>query len=107
MAGNAEFLWNASEVLSALILLGALVLMVKFYEEYLEVGIEEMRNWKQITIGFAVYIALKTHVTVLSNAFGVAIPAYPWYVVGLFGLILILASSFVFVGFYGLVKDYL
>lgn len=105
--------WNLSDIISAIILLAALLLMAKFYQEYLEVGISDMRDWKLITIGFAVYIAIKTHFTIMSNLVGSPIPggssvaAYPWYVVAALSVTLITASLLVFIGFYGLIKDYL
>lgn len=113
MAVDPVVFWNLADVLSAIILLVALLLMVKFYQEYLEVEIEELKDWKLITIGFAFYIAIKTHFTVISNLFtgtlieGSAIEAYPWYLVAILSITLLTASLLVFIGFYGLVKDYL
>ncbi|MFB6294392.1 MAG: hypothetical protein ABEI97_01400 [Candidatus Nanohaloarchaea archaeon] len=105
--------WNLADIISAIVLLAALVLMAKFYQEYLEVGISELRDWKLITIGFAFYIAIKTHFTVMSNLIGhdliTGSPAvgYPWYIVAGLSVTLITASLLVFIGFYGLIKDYL
>lgn len=113
MAADLTVFWNLADIISAIILLGALVLMVKFYQEYLEVGISELRDWKLITIGFAFYVAVKTHFTVLSHLFvtgssaGSTVAAYPWYVVVFLAIVLISASLLVLIGFYGLVKDYL
>ncbi|MCJ7478590.1 MAG: hypothetical protein MUP63_00235 [Candidatus Nanohaloarchaeota archaeon QJJ-7] len=105
--------WNLADVVSAIILLAALILMAKFYQEYLEVGISELKDWKLITIGFAFYIAIKTHFTVASNILGQdlvnqsRVLGYPWYLVVILSLMLVAASILVFIGFYGLVKDYL
>ncbi|MDY6769596.1 MAG: hypothetical protein SVU88_01350 [Candidatus Nanohaloarchaea archaeon] len=113
MALDAAVLWNLADIISAIILLAALVLMAKFYQEYLEVGIAELRDWKLITIGFAFYIAIKTHFTVMSNLVGEeiltgeAVVGYPWYAVAGLSVVLITASLLVFIGFYGLIKDYL
>lgn len=96
-----------AEIFSALILLFALVLMAKFYEEYLELGVEAMNDWKLITIGFAFYIALKTHFAILTELAGLVITELPMYIVVPYYLTLVVASSFVFLGFYGLVKDYM
>lgn len=104
---DTVLIWNAAETVSAVILLAALILMVKFYREYLDIDIQEMQDWKLVIIGLAFYIGLKTHFTLFANAFGKGVAALPWQLVGLFGMGLILASSFVFLGFYGLVKDYL
>lgn len=105
--------WNLADIVSAIILLAALVLMAKFYQEYLEVGISELKDWKLITIGFAFYIAIKTHFTVMSNLFGQdvltgsTVVSYPWYLVAALSVVLLTASLLVFIGFYGLIKDYL
>ncbi len=105
--------WNLADILSAIILLAALILMVKFYQEYLDVGISELRDWKLVTIGFAFYIAIKTHAPLLGYVIGPGglsgggIGAYPWYILAGMGLVLLTASVLVFVGFYGMVKDYL
>ncbi|MDY6762052.1 MAG: hypothetical protein SVY41_03310 [Candidatus Nanohaloarchaea archaeon] len=113
MAIEPVVFWNLADIISAIILLAALVLMAKFYQEYLEVGISELRDWKLITIGFAFYIAIKTHFTVMSNLLGQeivtgsAVVGYPWYVVVGLSVTLITASLLVFIGFYGLIKDYL
>lgn len=107
MAINAVVLWNYAELFSAVILLAALALMAKFYEEYLEASVQEMNDWKLITIGFAFYIAIKTHFTILAGVMDMSISSFPIAIVGLFGATLIVSSAFVFLGFYGLVKDYL
>lgn len=113
MALEPVVFWNLADIISAIILLAALVLMAKFYQEYLDVGISDLRDWKLITIGFAFYIAIKTHFTVLSNLTGEniitsgGVVGYPWYVVAALSITLLTASLLVFIGFYGLIKDYL
>ncbi len=107
MTVDGAVIWSAAEVISALLLLAALVLMATFYREYLDVDLVAMRYWKLITVGFAFYIAVKTQFIVFSNAIGVSVTEYPWYLVALFGLTLIAASALVLYGFYGLTKDYL
>lgn len=107
MAVDIATIQTIAEIFSSLILLAALVLMAKFYEEYLEAGIQEMNDWKLITVGFAFYIALKTHFSVLIDIAGTSIASFPLYLVLVYYLTLIVASAFVFLGFYGLVKDYL
>ncbi len=113
MALDPVVFWNLADIISAIILLAALILMAKFYQEYLEVGISELRDWKLITIGFAFYIAIKTHFTVMSNLLGQdiitrgGIHGYPWYIIAALSVTLITASLLVFIGFYGLIKDYL
>lgn len=102
---DAVAFWHAAELASAIILLAALVLMARFYQRYLHPGGAEMRDWTLITVGFALYIAVKTHFTVLSNAVGVPIPAYPWYVVTLLGLAILSASALVLIGFHGVIQE--
>ncbi|MDY6774163.1 MAG: hypothetical protein SVS85_03085 [Candidatus Nanohaloarchaea archaeon] len=110
MSMDPSVFWNLADILSAIILLAALILMAKFYQEYLEVGIAEVRDWKMITIGFAFYIAIKTHFTIVSNltgGVGGGVEGYPWYIVVILSVLLLSASIMVLIGFYGLVKDYL
>lgn len=107
MASGTVLLWNLAEIVSAIILLASLVLMAKFYREYLDINVQEMQNWKLITLGFAFYIAVKTHFTILTNVSDVSIGVYPWYVVVFLSLALLSASLLVLIGFYGLVSDYL
>lgn len=107
MAIDVATIQTTAEIFSALILLAALVLMAKFYEEYLEMGVQEMNDWKLITIGFAFYIALKTHFSIFTELAGISITGLPLFLVGAYYLTLLVASAFVFLGFYGLVKDYL
>lgn len=102
---DAIAFWHAAELASAVILLAALVLMARFYQEYLRPGGEERQDWIIITVGFALYIAVKTHFTLLSNAVGVPIPAYPWYVVVFLGLAILSAAALVFAGFYGVLEE--
>lgn len=104
---DTAIIWYVAEAISSLVLLAALVLMVKFYEEYLEAGIKEMRDWKLIVIGFAFYITIKTHISVFVNVMGTSLSQLPVLAVSLIGITLVVASMLVFLGFYGLVKDYL
>ncbi len=107
MALDAASLQISAELFTAIILLAALLLMAKFYEEYLEMGVQEMNDWKLIIVGFAFYIALQTHFSVLTQLAGISLTDFPLYLITLYYITLIVASAFVFLGFYGLVKDYL
>lgn len=102
---DAVTFWRAAELASAVILLAALVLMVRFYQQYLRPGGEERQDWIIITVGFGIYIVVKTHFTLLSNAVGVPLPAYPWYVIVFLGLAILSAAALVFAGFYGVLQE--
>ncbi len=91
--------WNIAEIGSAVILFAALAVMVKVYRDELHPRREELQDWKLVTIGLALYIAVKTHFTVLSSLVGIPVTAYPWYVTILMGGALLSASLLVFIGF--------
>lgn len=91
--------WNVAEIGSAIILFAALAVMVKVYRDALHPRREELEDWKLVTIGLALYIAVKTHFTVLSSVAGIPLPAYPWYVLLSLGIALLAASLLVFLGF--------
>ncbi|MDY6776604.1 MAG: hypothetical protein SVQ76_00700 [Candidatus Nanohaloarchaea archaeon] len=113
MPFDASVMWKMADIVSALILLSSLILMAKFYQEYLEVGISEMRNWKLITLGFAFYVAVKTHFTFLSAFIGgntmmdSQVAGYPFFIVAFLSVLVVTSAILVFLGFYGLIEDYL